>query len=213
MNGQRVSFGDDTVSPAYSATRAAYRIYNRSQRLGMKPDEPMGVFCNNKCKVQFIKDTLVNNLLQQAASETLGLPRSHKEIKLWSTHSIRVTAANLLYRMQLSDQFIMTRLRWNSPAYLMYLRNTIHSADAHAKAICVKLSDKDKQRASYRPKTSVEHICCATLSPFFFFSFIFPRSWHVGRLRHETHSSITPSLHSSTALHYFWTPLGGSSRM
>ena len=63
MNGQRVSFGDDTVSPAYSATRAACRIYKRSQRLGMKPNKPMGVFCNNKGKVQFIKDTLVNDLL------------------------------------------------------------------------------------------------------------------------------------------------------
>ena len=44
MNGQQVTFGDDLTNPRYSATRAALRIYIRSLRLGMKDNEPMGVF-------------------------------------------------------------------------------------------------------------------------------------------------------------------------
>ena len=57
---------------------------------------------------------------------------------------------------QLSDQYIMKRLRWISNAFLVYLRNTIHSADAHSKAISMKLSPVDKQKASYREMDSVE---------------------------------------------------------
>ena len=110
---------------------------------------------------------MVNSLLRQAASETLGIPYSHAELKLWSTHSIRVTAANLLYRMQLSDQYIMTRLRWLSSAFLVYLRNTIHSADAHTKAAGIKLTTADKKRASYRNPDAVEKVInmCTTAQP------------------------------------------------
>ena len=156
QNGQKVTFGDDTEDPAYSATRAGFRIYRRSQRLGMKDHEPMAVFKNNHGKVRYIVDTMVNDLLRDAASATLNLKRNHPEIQLWSTHSIRVTAANLLYRQQLSDQYIMKRLRWISNAFLVYLRNTIHSADAHSKAISIKLSPADKQKASYQKRDAVE---------------------------------------------------------
>ena len=118
----------------------------------------MGVFLDGRGQVKFITDSLVTSLLRKAASAVLNLRSTDPALKLWSTHSIRVTAANLLYRQQLSDQYIMTRLRWRSPAFLVYLRNTIYSADEHSKAITVKLSDKDKQQASYRPMAAVEQI-------------------------------------------------------
>ena len=165
QNGQKVTFGDDPKNPRYSATRSSLRIYNRSIRLGMKAHEPMGVFKDERNKVKFITDTMVNSLLRDAARITLHLPPGHAELKLWSTHSIRVTAANLLYRQQLSDHYIMKRLRWMSSSYLVYLRNTIHSADAHSQAISIKLSDKDKQGASYREMNSVEHIVSACSQP------------------------------------------------
>ena len=116
----------------------------------------MAVFKNDCGQVRYITDTMVNELLRDAASATLNLKRDHPELKFWSTHSIRVTAANLLYRQQLSDQYIMTRLRWISNAFLVYLRNTIHSADAHSKAISIKLSPANKQKASYREMDAVE---------------------------------------------------------
>ena len=131
----------------------------------MKPHEPLAVYLNDRGKVRYITDSLVNGLLREAAGTTLNLQHNTHELSLWSTHSIRVTAANLLYRQQLSDQYIMTRLRWMSPAFLVYLRNTIHSADAHSRAISIKLSPKDKQQASYRTMDTVEPIvntCHAT---------------------------------------------------
>ena len=42
-------------------------------------------------------------LLRKAASAVLNLKQGHPELQLWSTHSIRVTAVNMLYRKQLSD--------------------------------------------------------------------------------------------------------------
>ena len=98
----------------------------------MKPHEPLAVYLNDRGKVRYITDSLVNGLLREAAGTTLNFQHNTYELSLWSTHSIRVTAANLLYRQQLSDQYTMTRLRWMSPAFLVYLRNTIHSADAHS---------------------------------------------------------------------------------
>ena len=59
----------------------------------------------------------------------------------------------------------MTRLRWQSPAFLVYLRNTIHSADAHSKAISVKLSPKDLQEASYREKDTVKKLVAQCSCP------------------------------------------------
>ena len=89
-------------------------------------------------------------LLREAAQEVLGLHEKDPVIKQWSTHSIRVTVANLLHRMQLSNSCIQKRLRWKSDRFLMYLQNTIHAADAHTKAITVQLSPSDLQAASYR---------------------------------------------------------------
>jgi len=87
-NGQEITFAGDPTSPNYSATRAGHRIYQRSIRLGMSPDEPMAVFKDKRGKVKFITDNLVNSLLRHAASAVLGIPRGHKDLNLWSTHSI-----------------------------------------------------------------------------------------------------------------------------
>ena len=148
-NGQDVTFSGDRTNRRYCIVTAGLRIYHRSKRLGMKDGEPMGV-CRIKGKVRFITSRKVTALLREAAQQVLGLDKCDPELKLWSTHSIRVTAANLLHRMQFSDSFIMKRLRWNSDRFLMYLRNTIHAADAQTRGINIKLSPRDQQSASYR---------------------------------------------------------------
>ena len=56
-------------------------------------------------------------------------------LKRWTTHSIRVTACNLLHRQGFSGSYIQTRLRWTSDAFLMYLRNTLYTAAQHTKAL------------------------------------------------------------------------------
>ena len=100
----------------------------------MKDCEPMAVFKNERGQTRFISDALVNTLLRRAASAVLNLKQGHTELQLWSTHPISVTAANLLYRKQLSDNYIMTRLCWKSDAFLVYLRNTVYSVDETLKS-------------------------------------------------------------------------------
>ena len=112
--------------------------------------------------MQYITARKVTALLCETAQEVLGLHENDPVINQWSTHSIRVTAANLLHRMQLSNSCIQKRLRRKSDRILIYLRNTIHAADAHTKAITVKLSPSDQQAASYRKAEPPEVIVRAS---------------------------------------------------
>ena len=88
--------------------------------------------------------------LRTSASLVLNIKKEDPSLKLWSTHSIRVTAANLLHRANLSDSYIQTRLRWKISSFLVYLRNTIYGADAHTKAININLGKKEQPKALYR---------------------------------------------------------------
>jgi hypothetical protein len=149
-NGQKIDFARDDSHPDYCAVRAALRIYLRSIRLGRGPREPLGVFQNPKGQAKFITATMTASHLRTSASLVLNIKKEDPSLKLWSTHSIRVTAANLLHRANLSDSYIQTRLRWKSSSFLMYLRNTIYGADAHTKAININLGKKEQPKASYR---------------------------------------------------------------
>ena len=157
-NGQRIVFARDKNNKKYCIVEAALRIRSCSKRLGMKGHEPMGVYKNKQGRTKFISTAMVTKLLRRAAVEVLGLSSNDREIKLWSSHSIRVTAANLLHRQHLSDTFIMNRLRWKSDAFLCYLRNTIYAANSHTEKLSIKLSKKDIHQASYRHLAPHERI-------------------------------------------------------
>ena len=138
-NGQKIPFARDHANPTTCPVLAAVRIIIRASRLGVASDTPIGVF-NHKGQTRFITDTKVQHLLRTAAKTTMGIS-DEKEILKWSTHSIRVTAANLLHREKFSDSFIQNRLRWKSQSFLMYLRNTIYSASAHTKSLALSNSN------------------------------------------------------------------------
>ena len=153
-----IVFARDKNNKDYCIVEAALRIRSRSKRLGMKDHEPMGVYKNKQGRTKFISTAMVTKLLRRAAVEVLGLSTNDPEIKLWSSHSIRVTAANLLHRQHLSDTFIMNRLRWKSDAFLCYLRNTIYAANSHTEKLSIKFSEKDMHQASYRHLAPHERI-------------------------------------------------------
>ena len=73
--------------------------------------------------------------LKSIAAATYRLSSKDPSLARWGTHSLRVTAANLLHRAQFSASFIKNRLRWRSDTFQMYLRNTFYVADAHSKAL------------------------------------------------------------------------------
>lgn len=121
----------------------------------MKCHHPMGVFYDKpgenskKGGVTFVTDKLVAVHLRTCASIVLNIKKNYPKLNRWSTHSIRVTAANLLHRVGMVDSYIHKCLRWLSTEFLTYLCNTIYAADAHTKAMNVNLGPVEWQRVSY----------------------------------------------------------------
>ena len=138
-NGEEITFARDESQPDFCPILAALRIAARADRLGTPANEPIGVFRKGK-KRRFITDGAVARYLRLAASTVLNIPLKDEYIQCWSTHSVRVTAANLLHRERFADSFIQKRLRWKSTSFLDYLRNTFYAADQHTG---LKLSDSN----------------------------------------------------------------------
>ena len=130
-NDEVITFACDPDNPAFCPVAAAYRIARRAIRLRVPAGEPIAVFLNSRGQRRFITGSLVQKQLRQAACTVLGYSSKDDEIKKWSSHSIRVTAANLLHRQKFTDSYIQKRLRWKSNSFLMYLRNTFYAADQH----------------------------------------------------------------------------------
>ncbi len=135
-NYQKLIYGRCKKTPLLCPVRAAFRIYCRGRRLGAPTTYPAAIYwdSSNDCH-SLITSRQVNTFLRQSAASTFGLNPDGAEVKKWSTHSIRVTAANLLHRAKFSDSYIKNRLRWRSDAFLMYLRNTFYTASDHSKAL------------------------------------------------------------------------------
>jgi len=79
----------------------------------------------------FITDSEVNTCLRTAAQTAHNIPTGDANLDKWSTHSIRITACNLLHRQKFSDSYIQNRLRWKSECWKDYLRNTFCTANQH----------------------------------------------------------------------------------
>jgi hypothetical protein len=152
-NGQVIPFKCDLVNPHLCPVRAAFRIFLRHKRLHGSPDEPLAI-CRNatNTKTIFITDNLTTKFLRKAAMAVHNISPNSSALAQWSSHSIRVTAANLLHRANLSDSFIQLRLRWKSTAFLRYLRHTFNAADSHTKALGISDNNLPPLAArSYRP--------------------------------------------------------------
>ena len=73
------------------------------------------------------------------AQQFYKLALNSPQLKLWSPHSIRVTAANLLHQARFSDSFIKTRLHWKGDSFLMYLWDTFHTVNQHSNALSLDI--------------------------------------------------------------------------
>lgn len=141
-NGQEITYARDEDLPAFCPALAALRIVQRAMRLGSNPAEPLGVARHPKSRRRiYITDAITATVLRSAAQAVYKLSHDDPELKRWSCHSIRVTAANLLHRERFSDSYIQVRLRWKSTSFLKYLRNTFYAAAQHTRYL--KLSDSN----------------------------------------------------------------------
>ena len=156
-NYEIIPYYKDTANPAFCPVGAALRIYLRAQRLGVKPEEPLGVFHSIKGRYAgtrcYITATQVADFLQAIAKTVFHLDAKDKDLHRWTSHSLRVTACNLLHRQGFSDTYIQSRLRWRSNAFLDYIRNTLYTAAAHTKALHIPANNLPTLTATYHPVT------------------------------------------------------------
>lgn len=136
-NGEEITYYIDASNPEWCPCLALWNIVQRALRLRIPSQQPIGQYRDEKNRILYITDRNVNATLQDAASKVLGI-KDKKVLNKWTTHSLRVTAANELHRRNFSGEFIKKRLRWRSDAFLGYLRNTIHVARTHT--LAMKLS-------------------------------------------------------------------------
>jgi hypothetical protein len=157
-NYEVIPYLKDYENPTFCAVRAALRIRQRAQRLKVPLEEPIGVFQSQKGKYKnqrcFLTASHVALLLQAVARTVFKLKHGDKSLQRWTSHSIRVTACNLLHRQGYSDTYIQTRLRWRSNAFLDYLRNTLYTAAAHTKALHIPSNNLPTLTMAY---TTINH--------------------------------------------------------
>jgi hypothetical protein len=139
-NGQLLTYQRRTSSTWMCPTQASVNIVRRAVRLGTPSDYPIAVYLDTSSGTRRqITSLEVATFLRHVAHKTFNIPTQHPDLKSWSCHSLRVTAANLLHRAGFSDSFIKNRLRWRSDTFLMYLRNTFYTASQHTNAITLGL--------------------------------------------------------------------------
>ena len=93
------------------------------------------------------------DFLQTIAKTVFHLDANDKDLHRWTSHSLRVTACNLLHRQGFSDTYIQSRLRWRSNAFLDYIRNTLYTAAAHTKALHIPANNLPALTATFHPVT------------------------------------------------------------
>jgi hypothetical protein len=137
-NGQSITWVQDKTNPSLCPVAAALRIYERSIKLHLDWNDPMGAYLkSNKAGTKrtrvFITGPKVSELFKSVAMEVYP-DITPDELKRFSAHAIRVTAAVILQIAGKEKDFIQSRLRWASEAYQMYLRDTTILACRHIEA-------------------------------------------------------------------------------
>eukprot|EP00957_Ditylum_brightwellii_P189524 14426244-Ditylum_brightwellii.AAC.1 len=108
-NGQKIKYSKFT-NIKLCPGRAGMIIRRRTQRLRVKTHTPIAVYSSSSKKKLVAKEVY-----------DLTFP---KDIKMFSSHSIRVGTCVLLHSSRKDDKFIKLRLRWKSDVFQLYLRNT-----------------------------------------------------------------------------------------
>ena len=155
-NYQTLTYYRDITHTVLCPTQCCLNITRRARRLHLPAFHPVAIYYDFATKQRKqITSKQVVTFLRMVASKVFCLSASHPDLQKWSCHSIRVTAANLLHKARYSDSFIKNCLRWKSDTFLMYLRNTFYTAEAHTKAITLNI--KAPTADELRPLEMHEH--------------------------------------------------------
>ena len=106
----------------FSTTSCHYKVSDTATLSNTEPEDPLCIYKYNK-GIQYLTGTAVTAYF--CVIYKLVMPNiSDGELKLISTHSIRVYACVLLSESGKDGSYIKLLLRWLSNYFEMYLRNT-----------------------------------------------------------------------------------------
>jgi len=136
MNNQIIKFDRVDGHPDYCPVQLALCILARAEVLGYTdPEDPLCVYRDAKGEIQYLTGTDVTQYFRVIAR--IVTPNiSDEELKLISTHSIRVYACTLLHQAGKAGPYIKLRLRWLSNCFKVYLQNTDTITPQHTQALC-----------------------------------------------------------------------------
>jgi hypothetical protein len=159
-NGQTLTYRRRSDSHWICPTQASLNIIWRGRCLCLPSNSPAAVYRDpTTVKRHLITASQVTIFLRHVVHKVFDIPTEHKNLLVWSCHSICVMAANLLHRARFSDSYIKNHLLWRSDTFLVYLHNTFYTADQHTKAITLGLDPPDCSIA--RPLEPHETFLCA----------------------------------------------------
>ncbi len=170
-NGQVIPYKRDRKRPSVCPVLAAFRIALRASALNVSASTPLAVYADPSSPTGYalIRASQVVKFIRGSAQTTFNLQSSDKSLRNWTCHSIRVTAANILHRANMSDSYIQTRLRWKSNTFLMYLRNSFYSADQHTTAMQISNANLPHLPTTagkrYRDLEPHERVCAMNSTP------------------------------------------------
>ena len=119
----------------YCPVELAFSILTRAQLLGRtEPDDALCVYKDTDGEISYLTGDEVTKYYRSVVK--LVIPNiSDAELKLISTHSIRVTACVLLHEAGKDGTYIKLRLRWLSDCFEIYCRNTETITAQHVEAL------------------------------------------------------------------------------
>ena len=133
QNGQIIAYVRVTSHPEYCPVEIGLNICERALQLGQGHDDPLCVYRNEQGHKSYLTGSDITKYYRFIAQ--LVMPNiSGAELKLISTHSLRVYACVILSEAGKQGPYIKLRLRWLSNCFEVYLRNTTLIAVQHAEA-------------------------------------------------------------------------------
>jgi hypothetical protein len=104
-NGQKITFTADDKHPHICPVCSACWVFLRTKRLGQFDDQPMGVYLNHQCIVEYLTGNKISELLQSIVKHCHP-DLTKDEISRFSSHSGRVWAVVLFDEAGMNSDFI-----------------------------------------------------------------------------------------------------------
>lgn len=157
-NGEEKEVLSDANNEEMCPVKAAYRIVLRAALLKQPLDQPVGVYQHKNSTRRYLVGSDISKFLRKIAKKAHP-DMTEPEIKRFSAHSFRVTAAVLLHEQGHDGDFIKIQLRWLSDSYRVYLRSTKTILQRHTKALGESAAlSIDLANLPKNPSYSVEQI-------------------------------------------------------